>query len=304
MKVTRINKIFAKIGAWQIRYRRAILTVVLVISALCLAGLTKLKMSSNEEAWFEDWEQVKVDSDRFKDFFGSDDSIMVLVQAEDVFAPNVLEAIDRLGSRLESEVPYADEATSIMNVKIPIGTEDSIDIRNPFEDGIPDDPAELASKKAFILSRDSLVNNIVSDDAKETWICLSLEKYDGGIDFATEAIARPAQKVILEEAALSDGSYTFKPTGMSYSEMEENDVVGRECAIRVLCGFAVMLLCLVLFVRSLRGVIVPILATVAGIGSVLGLSAHIGIMADSNMITLPILLGMALSVGYSIHFVN
>ena len=304
MKVTRINKIFAKIGAWQIRYRRAILTVVLVISALCLAGLTKLKMSSNEEAWFEDWEQVKVDSDRFKDFFGSDDSIMVLVQAEDVFAPNVLEAIDRLGSRLESEVPYADEATSIMNVKIPIGTEDSIDIRNPFEDGIPDDPAELASKKAFILSRDSLVNNIVSDDAKETWICLSLEKYDGGIDFATEAIARPAQKVILEEAGLSDGSYTFKPTGMSYSEMEENDVVGRECAIRVLCGFAVMLLCLVLFVRSLRGVIVPLLATVAGIGSVLGLSAHIGIMADSNMITLPILLGMALSVGYSIHFVN
>ncbi len=304
MKVTRINTIFAKIGAWQIRYRRAILYVTLIISALCLAGLPKLKMSSNEEAWFEDWEKVKVDSDRFKDFFGSDDSIMVLVQAEDVFAPNVLEAIERLGSRLESEVPYADEATSIMNVKIPIGTEDSIDIRNPFEDGIPEDPAELAAKKAFILSRDSLVNNIVSDDAKETWICLSLEKYDGGIDFATEAIARPAQKVILEEAALSDGSYTFKPTGMSYSEMEENDVAGRECAIRVLCGFAVMLLCLVLFVRSLRGVIVPILATVAGIGSVLGLSAHIGIMADSNMITLPILLGMALSVGYSIHFVN
>ena len=27
-------------------------------------------------------------------------------------------------------------------------------------------------------------------------------------------------------------------------------------------------------------------------------------MADSNMITLPILLGMALSVGYSVHFVN
>ena len=42
----------------------------------------------------------------------------------------------------------------------------------------------------------------------------------------------------------------------------------------------------------------------AGIGSVLGLSAHLGIVADSNMITLPVLLGMALSVGYSVHFVN
>ena len=63
-------------------------------------------------------------------------------------------------------------------------------------------------------------------------------------------------------------------------------------------GFFVMLLCLVIFVRSLRGVIVPLVATVAGIGSVLG------IVADSNMITLPVLLGMALSVGYSVHFVN
>ena len=311
MKVTYINKIFAKLGAWQIRFRWAILAVICAVSVVCLTGLPKLTMANNEEDWFEDWEQVKVDSDHFKDIFGSDDSIMVLVQADDVFAPRVLAAIERLGERLENEVPYADEATSIMNIKIPVGTEDAIDIRNPFEDGIPDVStgsttalAELQAKKDFILSRESLVNNIVSDDAKETWILLSLEKYEGGIEFATEAIARPAQKIILEEAARSDGSYTFKPTGMSYSEMEENDVVARECAVRVLSGFAVMLLCLILFVRSLRGVIVPLVATVLGIGSVLGLSAHLGVTADSNMITLPILLGMALSVGYSIHFVN
>ena len=304
MKVTYINKIFAKLGAWQIRFRWAILAAICALSVVCLTGLPKLTMASNEEDWFEDWEQVKVDSDHFKDIFGSDDSIMVLVQADDVFAPHVLAAIERLGERLENEVPYADEATSIMNIKIPVGTEDAIDIRNPFEDGIPSDEAQLQAKKDFILSRESLVNNIVSDDAKETWILLSLEKYEGGIEFATEAIARPAQKIILEEAARSDGSYTFKPTGMSYSEMEENDVVARECAVRVLSGFAVMLLCLILFVRSLRGVIVPLVATVLGIGSVLGLSAHLGVTADSNMITLPILLGMALSVGYSIHFVN
>ncbi|MBR1405240.1 MAG: MMPL family transporter [Treponema sp.] len=304
MKVTYINKIFAKLGAWQIRFRWAILFVICAVSVVCLTGLPKLTMANNEEDWFEDWEQVKVDSDHFKDIFGSDDSIMVLVQADDVFAPRVLAAIERLGERLENEVPYADEATSIMNIKIPVGTEDAIDIRNPFEDGIPSDTAQLQAKKDFILSRESLVNNIVSDDARETWILLSLEKYEGGIEFATEAIARPAQKIILEEAARSDGSYTFKPTGMSYSEMEENDVVARECAVRVLSGFAVMLLCLILFVRSLRGVIVPLVATVLGIGSVLGLSAHLGVTADSNMITLPILLGMALSVGYSIHFVN
>lgn len=304
MNISSVNKIFFKIGEIQLRWRWIILGAIILFTAFCFSGLPKLKMANNEEEWFEDWEQVKIDSDRFKEIFGSDDAIMVMVQADDVFAPEVLAGIERLGRRLEEEVPYADKATSIVTAEIPIGSEESIEIKSPFEDGIPSDPAELKAKKDFILSRQSLVNNIVSDDSKESWVILSLENYDGGVEFAAENIARPAQKVILEENEKAAGAYTLKPTGMSYSEMEENDVVAQECKTRVLSGFFVMLLCLVIFVRSLRGVIVPLVATVAGIGSVLGLSAHLGFVADSNMITLPILLGMALSVGYSVHFVN
>ncbi|MBQ7538828.1 MAG: MMPL family transporter [Treponema sp.] len=304
MNISSVNKIFFKIGEIQLRWRWLILGAIILFTAFCFSGLPKLKMANNEEEWFEDWEQVKIDSDRFKEIFGSDDAIMVMVQADDVFAPEVLAGIERLGQRLEEEVPYADKATSIVTAEIPIGSEESIEIKSPFEDGIPSDPAELKAKKDFILSRQSLVNNIVSDDSKESWVILSLENYDGGVEFAAENIARPAQKVILEENEKAAGAYTLKPTGMSYSEMEENDVVAQECKTRVLSGFFVMLLCLVIFVRSLRGVIVPLVATVAGIGSVLGLSAHLGFVADSNMITLPILLGMALSVGYSVHFVN
>ena len=304
MKVSSINKFFEKAGVWQLRFRWRILAALCALSVICLAGLPKFKMASDDEAWFEDWEQVKVDSDQFKEIFGSDDAIMVMVRADDVFKPEVLQGIERLGKRLEQEVPYADEVTSLMTAEIPIGTEDSIEIKNPFETGIPSAPAELEAKKKFILSRESICDNLVSADAKETWVILSLENYEGGMEFAAEGIARYAQKVVLDEAKKANGAYELKPMGMSYSEMEENDVVEHETKIRVLSGFAVMILCLLLFVRSLRGVIVPLLATTVGIGSVLGLSAHLGIVADSNMVTLPILLGMALSVGYSVHYVN
>lgn len=304
MKVSSINKFFEKVGVWQLRFRWRILAALCALSVICLAGLPKFKMASDDEAWFEDWEQVKVDSDQFKEIFGSDDAIMVMVRADDVFMPEVLQGIERLGKRLEQEVPYADEVTSLMTAEIPIGTEDSIEIKNPFENGIPSDPAELEAKKKFILSRESICDNLVSADAKETWVILSLENYEGGMEFAAEGIARYAQKVVLDEAKKANGAYELKPMGMSYSEMEENDVIEHETKIRVLSGFVVMILCLLLFVRSLRGVIVPLLATTVGIGSVLGLSAHLGIVADSNMVTLPILLGMALSVGYSVHYVN
>jgi predicted RND superfamily exporter protein len=61
---------------------------------------------------------------------------------------------------------------------------------------------------------------------------------------------------------------------------------------------------LIVFLRSVTGVLVPIFTTIMGIVVVFGIMGWLGIGIDANMMTLPVLLGMALSVGYSIHLVN
>ena len=93
-----------------------------------------------------------MNQDHFEEIFGSTDNIMAHITAEDVFDPEVLDMIDRLGNRLLQEVPYADSLTSLMNLSIPIGTEERFEASSPFEDGIPTDPKELAETKAFILT--------------------------------------------------------------------------------------------------------------------------------------------------------
>ena len=304
MQVSRINKVFARLGRFQVKFRWLILLATILVTLAACLGLPQLQMTASEEEWFDDWDKVKIDQAHFNDVFGSDDGYMVMVRANDVFAPEVLSAIDRLSKRLENEVPYADRVVSLThNLSIPIANNEGFEVIDPFESGIPTDSAQLAAKKSLIMSRESLVNNIVSDDAKETWVILSLKSYEGGIDFGKDSIAPFARNVILSEEFQSD-KFQFLPTGMSYTEMEENEVISRECAIRIGIGFAVMLACLILFVRSLRGVIVPAIATVGGIASVLGVNAWLGIVGDESMVALPILLGMALSVGYSIHYIN
>ena len=304
MQVSRVNKVFARLGRFQIKFRWLILLVTILVTFIASLGLPQLQMTSSEEEWFDDWDKVKIDQAHFNDVFGSDDGYMVMVRANDVFAPEVLSAIDRLSKRLENEVPYADRVVSLThNLSIPIANDEGFEVIDPFESGIPTDSAQLAAKKSLIMSRESLVNNIVSDDAKETWVILSLKSYEGGIDFGKDSIAPFARNVILSDEFKSD-KFEMLPTGMSYTEMEENEVISRECAIRIIIGFAVMLACLILFVRSLRGVIVPAIATVEGIASVLGVNAWLGIVGDESMVALPILLGMALSVGYSIHYIN
>ncbi len=304
MRVSRINRSFEKLGLMQIRYRLPILGVLAVFTVVATLGLSRLQLSSNEEEWFDDWDQVKIDMDHFNDVFGSDDNVMVLVRANDVFAPNVLEAIDRLSKRLESEVPYADRVVSLTrHLSIPKANDEGFEVIDPFEDGIPQDSAEIAAKKALIMSRQSLVNYIVSDDCKETWVILSLQKYEGGIDFAKDSIATFARDVILSDEFKSD-SYLFLPTGMSYTELEEDEVLSWECVFRIGLGFLVMLACLIVFVRSVNGVVVPAVATVFAIASVMGINGWLGFVGDEAMVALPVLLGMALSVGYSIHYIN
>lgn len=303
MKISNINKFFNKIGTIQVKFRLYFILVIAIITALCCLGLKNLKLGSNETEYFEDWEKIKIDTDRFKSLFGAADGIAVLFEAEDVFDPEVLDAIGRMGKRLEQEVPFAKNVTSLMVLPLTQGTEDGFEVVNPFEDGIPENPAELEAKKQWILSKESVLNNLVSEDSKSTWLILALEDYGDSVDEVKAKIAIPAREIFESEEFVSD-KYTFKQCGLTYTEYEEDESISGEVMMRIGIGFVVMIIFLILFIRSLRGVVVPFIATVFAILSSLGVAGWIGARMDTQLIMLPVLLSMALAVGYAVHYIN
>lgn len=302
MKVSKINKFFRRIGEAQIKHRKLCLIILFAVTLVCLSGMRNFRSESSNSDWIVNGSEIKKNSDHFKEVFGNDQYVLVLVQADDVFAPDVLNMIDRLGERLETEVPFADKVTSLTTVSIPIGDEEGFEVKSPFNDGIPTDARELAEKKAFILSRESIVNNLVSDDAKECWISLKLNPFKNESEDVT-AVGHAAEKVIMSDEFKSD-RWTLMPIGSAYTTAEKEDVLTKDFASRIALGFLVMLICLIIFARSVSGVIVPFLATLFGIGTVLGFTGLINVPADSDMMTLPVLLGMALSIGYALHYIN
>lgn len=303
MKVNKINDWFEMFGAFMVRKRWLFIIGIFVVTVVCSAGLHRLELDNGESDWFDNWDTVKMNQDHFEEIFGSTDSLMAHITADDVFAPEVLDMIDRLGNRLLEEVPYADSITSLMSLSVPIGTEEGFEVSSPFADGIPKDPAELAAKKAFILSRESLVNAIVSDDATETWLIVNLEQYSESLSEAKEKIA-PAAMAVFNDPEFKSDKWTIRETGLSYTEYEEEKATMEQCVSRIAIGFVVMVLCLVVFVRSFRGVIVPAIATVGSLTTTLGASAWLGITGNSTMIILTVLLTMALGIGYAIHYIN
>ncbi len=309
MQVKKINDWFEKFGRFEVKHRWAFIIGLLIVTIIGCLGLPRLKLDNNEEEWFDNWDAVKKNQDHFESIFGSTDTLMAHITADDVFSPECLEMIDKLGDRLLQEVPYASTITSLMELSLPIGTDEGFEVSSPFEDGVPRNPdgsvdtETLKEKKDFILSRESLVNVLVSADSTETWLIVNLEQYSEGLEDAMKKIAPPAMKIFNSDEFKSD-KWIIRPAGLSYTEYEETEATIKQCISRIGIGFIVMLIFLVVFIRSLRGVIVPTIATVGAILTTLGYSAWLNITGNNTMIMVTVLLTMALAVGYAVHYIN
>lgn len=311
MKLEGMHLFFKKIAEFQLKYRWLCLALLAAVTVAGLIGVKSFKVgSADEDEFLTVKESTKKNDARFKELFGSNDSIVLLFESDDVFKPEVLQAIKDIGAELLEKVPYADSIASITDTDITVGTDEGIEITNPFRDGIPSDPADLQKAKDFILSRKSIVNKLVTQDATETWLVLSLKATPPEEVWSKTSTKAPMY--VIGEAAIDivtdpkyhSAAYTIKPAGLPYTETEEKVVMGHETTKSVGLSFLCMIILLIIFTRSLRGTIVPLFATFFGITTVLGFMGFLHISGKSEMMSVPIVLAMALSVGYSIHLVN
>ncbi|MFV0267131.1 MAG: efflux RND transporter permease subunit [Draconibacterium sp.] len=310
MKIQKINAFFRKVGEFQIRYRWPLMIFALLLTIFGIFGLQKMHIANARDDWFDDKEAIEIATEEFEDQFGNNDNISILIEADDVFAPEVLTMMKNIGQELVDSVPYADEITSLVDMEISVGTEEGIEVINPFEDSIPTNLERLEKIRQLVLSRKAMKGKVVSEDCTETWLTLSLLEYPEKEEWEKVTDKDPmfqsgevAIRIITNPKWKSD-KYTLKPAGTPYTETEERDFFGAEMIKRFLSAFIAMIILLVLFIRSFRGVIVPSVTTILGVIVVFGGMGWLGIGIDQNMTMLPMILGMALSVGYSIHLIN
>ncbi len=310
MKVQKINNKFRKFGEFQMRNRWTLIIVSVIFAAVGIAGLRYLQPHNSRESWFLEDDRIEINTKKFEAQFGNNENLMVLIKAKDVFDPEVLKMMQRLGNELLDSIPYADELTSLVDMEISVGTEEGIQVINPFEDGIPEDPVKLDSIRKLVLSRKALANKIVSDDCTETILMLSLNEFPPEEEWSKETTldplfqaGEPAVRILTSDRYKSD-KYELKPVGMPYTETEERDFFQPEMSKRISAIFLSMILLLMLMVRSFKGVIAPVFTIFVAGMTVFGFMGWLGIGYDQNMVMLPALLLMALSVAYSIHLIN
>ena len=86
MKISKINAFFRRLGELQIKYRLYVLTVFIIVTVVCAAGLTRFKIANGSEGWYGSGDQLNINKGKYEAVFGNSHGLGVLVCADDVFS--------------------------------------------------------------------------------------------------------------------------------------------------------------------------------------------------------------------------
>ncbi len=305
-RLERTNKWFGEKVKTIIRFRWWIIIGLILLNLFAIAGMKRIQIDTSMENWFLKDDPLVVAKEEFEDIFGSNDYVAVLVEADDVFSPEILKMMRELGQELKTKLPYADKLMSITDMDFTRGTEEGLIVGNIVPDEVPTDPEEIDEIKNLAFSKKFLVNRLFSDDCKQAWILLRLGKYP---EVDKTSIKEDPQIVVGRKALEIVGQdkykkFNLKATGMpvlfdmkmSYYSKEAGRVFG--------ISFLITIIVLIILLRSLRGLFIPLITAISSILWVFGGMGWLGIKVDSTVMIVPVLLALAVSIGYSIHIFN
>ncbi len=308
MKIQQINSYFKRFAAFELAHRFKFLALGLALVIFSLAGLPKSSIINDSSQWFEDGDAMEVARKDFEKVFGNSQGVYILVRSKDVFDVKILKMIKNLGEDLLKNVPYADSVVSLADMDLSLANEEGMQVVNPFSDDIS--KSQVAKYKPLIMERKSLRNKIVNSKATQTWITLRLRPYPPSEVWSKETKLDPMFAVgeaaikILKSPKYQSSSYKLQAVGMPYTETEERDYMKQAIPKTVVGAFLAMIFVFALLTRSFAGTLVAMSSAFVGVLSMFGLMGHLGIGINQNMISLPLLLSMAVSIAYCMHLVN
>ena len=132
-----------------------------------LTQLPKLQLDTSTEGFFRQDDPVLIEYERFKERFGSDKAVVLMIRPDDVFSPETLKALTSLHRELEKELPYLDEVVSLVNVTSVRGEAEKLIVEDLLKDS-PETSEARQELRARVLSNPIYRDQLISEDGRLT----------------------------------------------------------------------------------------------------------------------------------------
>ncbi len=286
----------ARLTELIVRFRWPCLGVVAFVTLAAATQLPRLQIDNSNEAFFVEGDPTQQRLDAFRETFGNDDFVFILVDVDDAFAPATLARLAEFSDRLELEVPHLSDLTWIGNAEWIEGVPGGIVIDELVPDiALPAGDLDALGDKA---ANDPLYRDrLVSADRGTVGILLEFENYpEIGIDPRKDS--PPVIDAIVAEFADLDAHVVGGPIA-DYAMDARTATEGPRWAVVALLG---MCLALGFTTRSVRGVLVPAATVILSVVWTMGLVAVLGFKLNLLGVLVPTLL-LCVGIGDSMHVV-
>ena len=174
---TRSESRLEKMGEKITRNPKKIITIMIFLSLIIISNIRFITIDTSTEGFLHENDPALIRYDKFKEQFGQDEKILVVVQAKDIFNLQTLQKIQKLHNSLENNVPHLNDITSIINARNTRGEGDRLIVEDLCEE-FPTNNAELAKIKATALDNAMYKNMLYNADLTMTTIILEPSAYE------------------------------------------------------------------------------------------------------------------------------
>jgi predicted RND superfamily exporter protein len=296
---------------------KKIIIFMLLISILIISNITKITIDTSTEGFLHDTDPALIRYEKFKEQFGQDEKILVVIQAKNVFNLEILQKIQTLHKKLENEVPHLNDITSLINARNTRGEGDRLIVEDLFEN-FPQNEQELAIIKATALNNAMYKNLLYNEAHTMTTIILEPSAYesvegmdeldgfgDEGSTEEAEFLSDPSKSEMIRAADAiakefnAEGFNVFVAGSLAVNDYNKQSVQ-KDMQKFVKLVLLMMMIFLFIVFRRVSAVILPIFIVVISLLTTIAIMAIVGTPITIPTQILPSFL-LAVGIGAVVH---
>ena len=248
----KLNHNFTSFAQIIIKNRAIVIGTCILIILFFAVGLTRLKVTVSIDSFFLSSDPLVKQRDHFENLFDNNDFLGLLVEADDVFDPTVIQSMHEIITEVQERVPYITSVTSIPTTPPVLLKGKSLRFKG---DVLQSNKEEVETIRGYFDERHTLKSVLYSKGYKQAWILFRLEEYPTEWDSNEEPamyVGRKTMEVIKEFQ--SDELHIY-PTGIPvYAFRKSNEMMEDLTKILIIASLAA-LVCILFLIRSPMGIL-------------------------------------------------
>ena len=147
----KVEKSLGAFGNKIIRFRYILLFLIVLAVGFLSIYIPKINIATSLESSFKGHNQAIQDYQKFRDLFGRDDKIVLLIKSEDIFSVHFLDRLKKFHEDLENTLPLLSEVNSLINARYIEGKNGTLQV-NYFLENLPQtkEQAQILREKALV----------------------------------------------------------------------------------------------------------------------------------------------------------